>query len=137
MGRANDGLSSLIAVSIAGVACAALVDTGACRNILPGLLHEGCGVRRSKVNRGEKLCSANKLPIPIIGELVPSIKVGDVIWPSKFAVVENIVCYTIYGMEFLESMGAFIDVQLYARILTIFNEMTSLLMTFSGEKLID
>ena len=52
MGRANDGLSSLIAVSIAGVACAALVDTGACRNILSGPLNEGCGVRRSKVNRG-------------------------------------------------------------------------------------
>ncbi len=61
MGRSNDGLSSLIAVSIAGVACAALVDTGACRNILSGLLREGFGVRRSKVNRGEKLCCANKL----------------------------------------------------------------------------
>ena len=116
----------------------ALVDTGANINLLSGpyyrkLLKLGRGVKKCKITE-RKLRCANSLPIPVIAEIEVDVKLGGIVWPGKFTVVENLVHEVIIGMAFLKSTEAVIDTK--AGTLSLFNGLTSLPMSTAGEKLI-
>jgi transposase InsO family protein len=87
-----------------------------------------------EVKERRKVRGANNSPINIECAIETSLKLGGVDWPATFVVAEKLVYDVIIGLDLLEAIDAVIDTR--TKTLILFDGMSSLPMTNSGEHLI-